>query len=81
MDIRVVVGDIVLLTLVSFILCNSTYYYHAQANSKGNHVPADIRIVEASSDLRFYRSLTGERQVIAPYFIIFLAHSTLVFDK
>ena len=41
-------------------------FYLTQPNSKGNRVPADIRIVEASSDLRFDRSLlTGERLVIA----------------
>jgi sodium/potassium-transporting ATPase subunit alpha len=43
-------------------------FYCTQPISQGNRVPADIRIVEASSDLRFDRSLlTGERLVI--YFI------------
>ena len=65
-SVDIVVGDVVLLTLVSFLVFTSTYYYYyTQPTLKGNRVPADIRIVEASSDLRFDRSLlTGERLVI-----------------
>lgn len=36
----------------------------------GDRVPADLRIVEASSDLRFDRSLlTGERYVGPPFHV------------
>ena len=80
-SVDIVVGDIILLTLVSFIL-TSTYYYYTRPNFKGNRVPADIRIVEATSDLRFDRSLlTGERSVIAPCFILILPYSIPIFDK
>jgi sodium/potassium-transporting ATPase subunit alpha len=82
-SVDIVVGDIVLLTLVSFIFL-LLYYYYTQPTSKGNRVPADIRIVEASSDLRFDRSLlTGERLVIASltYFILFVPYSLLIFHK
>jgi len=38
--------------------------------SAGDRVPADMRVVEASSDLRFDRSLlTGERSVSCPTFL------------
>ena len=41
-------------------------------------MPADIRIVEASMDLRFDRSLlTGERFVIAPPLNIYFGSNTL----
>jgi sodium/potassium-transporting ATPase subunit alpha len=73
-SVDIVVGDIVLLTLVSFILY---FYLYTKPISKGNRVPADIRIVEASSDLRFDRSLlTGERLVINSYIILLLPSSS-----
>ena len=76
-SVDVVVGDIVLLTLVSFILKFYNYYSQTSSNVKGNRVPADIRIVEASSDLRFDRSLlTGERLVIASYFLFLAPYSS-----
>ena len=49
-SVDIVVGDRVLLTLVSYF--SSTIYYYTQINFKGN-VPADICIVVASSDLQF----------------------------
>jgi sodium/potassium-transporting ATPase subunit alpha len=68
-SVDIVVGDIVLLTLVKFLFLLYYYYHHTHLYSKGNRVPADIRIVEASSDLRFDRSLlTGERLVISVFY-------------
>jgi sodium/potassium-transporting ATPase subunit alpha len=73
----IVVGDKVLLTLVRFNVSGS-HFYHIYLNLKGNRVPADIRIVEASSDLRFDRSLlTGERFVITSH----SSSSILMYEK
>jgi sodium/potassium-transporting ATPase subunit alpha len=64
----IVVGDVVVLTLVSSNFYSPFYLF---IKSKGNRVPADIRIVEASSDLRFDRSLlTGERFISTLFFVL-----------
>ena len=77
-SVDIVVGDIVLLTLVSFVTNPELVINVLKPISKGNRVPADIRIVEASSDLRFDRSLlTGERLVISFYFTHVLLYSHL----
>lgn len=62
----IVVGDVIALTLVRSY---SSLFNDAYILPKGNRVPADIRIVEASSDLCFDRSLlTGERFVIISFY-------------
>ena len=77
-SVDIVAGDIVLLSLVSFYPLVLLIIIILKPNSKGNRVPADIRIVEASSDLRFDRSLlTGERLVIVPYLILWGPYSHL----
>jgi hypothetical protein len=53
-SVDIVVGDNCINTREFYPFISAFYFYcYTQQNYKGNSVPADIRIVEASSDLLF----------------------------
>jgi len=69
----IVVGDVVQLTVVRYN--HIIRWLSCTLIPKGNRTPADMRIVEASSDLHFNRSLlTGERFVIMLVFCLRRSH-------
>ena len=60
---------------------SSTIYYYTQPDSGGNCVPADIRNVEASSDLHFDHSLLIGEGRLQHIFYYLLPYSILTFNK